>query len=83
MGLLQKRKRLKELNTEYKTPHMELSFPQVSDASKEQFKEYLAKSQRNNRRKKVLVIALTVVVSAIVFYLIYSADYSRIIDVIK
>ncbi len=82
LGLLKKRKRLKEIQDEYKSTHREIAESEVTEEEKKNFQKRMKISRRLDSIKRVISIVLTLIVLTFILYMVYTADYSGLIEVI-
>tara|TARA_Y100001972_G_C7659005_1_gene332108 strand:- start:123 stop:470 length:348 start_codon:yes stop_codon:yes gene_type:complete len=84
LRLLGKRKRLKEIQGEYK--HASKAPMKVEPAHGDKLHLFHTKLRRENRSEKqrlILIIGLTLVLILILVYWVTTADYSNLIDLIN
>ncbi len=84
LRLLKERKKLKEIQSGYKTekrPPITFQEPQSGEFSK--FKQRLKLSQKKDQNRMILIIGLTLIIMLIILFWVVTSDYSGIIDVIE
>lgn len=84
LRLLGKRKRLKEIQAEFKhVPKSPISIEPEPGEKLNLFHAKLRREKRHNKHRLMLIIGLTVVLILTLLYWVVTADYSNIIDLIK
>ncbi len=83
LRLLNKRKRLKDLASEYKTPHQKFTAPNSTKESRQLLQKQLERIKKRDQQRTIIISVIAILVTLMFFYIVYNLDYSGIIEVIK